>query len=120
MRSHRRRGPLEHVLVASDHSELESVMALLAFLPEHAYGQVYVETPADRQLPPLPAPPRVTVTRLARPAGTAPGLLLAAAVDGWVSEWMPDDPDADRLVTLWCGGTVHDLVDPVAAPFERL
>jgi NADPH-dependent ferric siderophore reductase len=120
MRAHRRRGPLEHVLVACDHSELESVMALLAFLPEHAYGQVYVETPADRQLPPLPAPARVTVTRLVRPVGTAPGRVLATAVDGWVAEWMPEDSCAERAVTLWGGATVRDLVDLVAAPLEKL
>jgi NADPH-dependent ferric siderophore reductase len=122
MRSHRRRGPLEHVLVAGDLADLEAVSALLAFLPADAYGQVFVETPADAPLAPLPAPARVTVTRIARPLDAEPGRLLARAVDGWVAEWCPGEPDAARAVAMWVGASARDLLDldPVGTPLERL
>ena len=120
MRSHRRRGPLEHVLVAGDLDDLTAITALLAMLPAHAYGQVYVETPADTELPALAAPARVTVTRLARPLDAERGVQLAGAVAGWVAEWVPDEPVYERLVTLWIGATACDRVAVVDAPLERL
>jgi NADPH-dependent ferric siderophore reductase len=122
MRAHRR-GPLEHVLVAGDLEELGAIHALLAFLPEHAYGQVYVETPADRQLPPLPAPARVTVTRVPRPAGAEPGALLAQTVTAWVAEWLPEEADERRTVSMWVGATATRgpaQLDAVRMPLERL
>lgn len=120
MRSHRRRGPLEHVLVAGDLDDLEAITALLALLPAHAYGQVYVEVPAEADLPDLHAPARVTVTRLARPLDAERGVALAGAVAGWVAEWVPDEPVYERLVTLWIGATARERVDTLDAPLERL
>jgi len=120
MRPHRRRGPLEHVLVAGDLADTASMSALLACLPAHAYGQVYVEVPAGTELVELAAPPRVSVNLLTRDPDAEPGRLLAAAVAGWVGEWAPEQPDAARAVTLWVGATVRDHVDPLGAPLQLL
>jgi NADPH-dependent ferric siderophore reductase len=120
MRSHRRRTPLEHVLVAGDLSELESVRALLALLPDTAYGQVYVELDAADELPPVASPPRVTVSRVTRAAHEQVGGPLTEAVAGWTAEWMPDEPAAERAVSLWLGGSVTEGVPTLGARLERL
>lgn len=118
MRPHRRRGPLQHVLVAGSFEELPAIEALLSLLPDTAYGQVLVESSSDLELPVLAAPPRVTITRLARTESDEPGSLLAAAVHGWLAEWMPDEPDPGRAVTLWVGGSARGRVDPAGASVE--
>lgn len=120
MRPHRRRGPLQHILVAGSSDELPAIEALLFLLPETTYGQVLIESPADLDLPALARPGRVTVTRLARAQDDEPGVLLADAVHGWLAEWMPDEPDAARVFTIWVGGTARDRVDPAGAQLETL
>ncbi|MXG89461.1 SIP domain-containing protein [Nocardioides flavescens] len=120
MRPHRRRGPLEHVLVAGDLADAPAVATLLACLPDHAYGQVYVEVPVGTATVDLAAPPRVSVNLLTRDPDAEPGRLLAAAVAGWVGEWAPEETDPARAVTLWVGATVRDHVDPLGAPLQLL
>ena len=120
MRPHRRRGPLQHVLVAGGHEELPAIETLLVLLPETAYGQVLVETPPQIDLPALSAPARVAVARLARAETDEPGTRLAGAVHAWLAEWMPEEPDSDRVVTLWAGGSVRRRVDPAGATLESL
>lgn len=121
MRPHRRRGPLQHVLVAGSFEELPAIEVLLHMLPDSAYGQVLVESPADAELLPiLAAPPRVTITRLARTQSDEPGSVLAAAVQGWLAEWMPDEPDMARACTIWVGEAARDRVDAASARLETL
>jgi NADPH-dependent ferric siderophore reductase len=108
------------VLVAGDLADATSMSALLACLPEHAYGQVYVEVPAGTEAVELAAPARVSVNLLTRDPDAEPGRLLAAAVSGWVGEWVPEEPDPARAVTLWVGATVRDRVDPLGAPLQLL
>lgn len=120
MRPHRRRGSLQHVLVAGSFEELPAIQALLFLLPETAYGQVLVETPPHLDLSPLDRPARVAVTRLARSETGEPGSLLADAVQGWLAEWMPDQPDPARTFTLWVGGSARGRVDPAGAQLESL
>lgn len=120
MRSHRRRTPLEHVLIAGDVTELDAITALLALLPEGAYGQVYVESSdADRPAV-LAAPPRVTVTHVRRGEHHVIGEPLSAVVECWVAEWMPDEPQAERTIAIWAGGTVTGGVPTLGARLERL
>lgn len=120
MRSHRRRGPLEHVLVAADLDELPAVRLLLAGLPADSYGQVYVELPQGAELPVLDAPARVQVNRVLRPVGAEAGARLAAAVDGWVAEWAPDEADLGRAVSLRIGISARHRLAPVGAPLLPL
>lgn len=119
MRSHRRRTPLEHVLIAGDVTELDSIRALLALMSDSAYGQVYVETAESDELPALAAPPRVTVNRVARTERHEVGDPVSAAVSSWIAEWMPDEPAPDRIVSIWAGASV-DAVPTVGARLERL
>lgn len=121
MRSHRRRAPLEHVLVAADVAELDAIRSLLALLPETAYGQVYVEVADHDELPAIPAPPRVTVNPVRREQQQPIGEQLSAAVAGWVGEWIPEEPPTDRAVSMWLGSTVAATHEPVIdARLERL
>jgi len=120
MRSHRRRAPLDHVLIAGDVTELDSIRALLALLPEQAYGQVYVESTAADVQATLLAPPRVTVSHLVRAEHHVIGEALSSAVDCWVAEWMPDDPQPEREIAIWAGGTVTAGVPTLGARLERL
>ena len=120
MRSHRRRGPLEHILVAGSLHDLPAIEALLVLMPETVYGQVILETPAEAPAVKLSAPPRVTVTQLVCTDETESGELLAAATQSWLAEWMPADPDADRAVTLWVGASARGRVHPTGAKLETL
>ncbi len=108
MRPHRRRGPLQHVLVAGSFDELPVIEAVLLLLPKTAYGQVLVETPEHLELPALELPPRMTVARLARGLDDEPGSLVATAVQAWLEEWTPAEPDPARAVTAWVGGVACD------------
>jgi hypothetical protein len=128
MRSHRRRHPVPHVLIAGDAGDLDAIGRLLGELPADAYGQVIVEADV---LPVLATPARVTVSCLtpaARPDGQQPlvlaarGTLLLEAVRGWVAEWMPEELDDDRSVALWVGGRANPRVDALCEglPVARL
>lgn len=120
MRPHRRRGPLEHILVAGNDQELAAIEALLLLLPPTTYGQVLVETAPGTELQPLSTPARVTVTQLERSATDVSGDLLTTAVHGWLAEWMPEEPDLARAVTVWVGGSARHRVDPAGTTVESL
>lgn len=120
MRPHRRRGPLQHVLVAGSFDELPVIEAVLLLLPKNAYGQVLVETPQHIDLPALEMPPRMTVARLARRPDDEPGLLVAAAVQAWLEEWTPGEPDPARTVTAWVGGVACNPFDFAGADIQNL
>lgn len=123
MRSHRRRSPIEHILLAGEIEDLGAIQAVLAVLPADAYGQVLLEVDTLDQAPVVIAPLRVTVVLLEREhpreaAGELPvprGARLADAVGAWVAEWMPADADADRVVTLWIGGRASDPLNALCA-----
>jgi hypothetical protein len=87
----RRRSPDRHVLVASG-DDLVELRMTLALLPANAYGTVIVDTP------PLDvnAPSRMTVTQV-RPGA------LDAAVQAWVSEWMPEEGCSVGSNLAWMG-----------------
>ncbi|WP_291524152.1 hypothetical protein [Branchiibius sp. NY16-3462-2] len=105
MRSHRRRVPLEHVLVAGHIADLDDIAVALALLPEDAYGQVLIEGP-EGSISTLTAPPRVSIHRV-DPVTSS----LERAVAAWVAEWVPQELDLRRTVTVWLGGHASNLVD---------
>lgn len=86
------------MLLVGSSDDLLTLRSMLAVLPADAYGQVLVETTPGEVLSPLDAPARVTVQAIAR--GTA-----ARALDLWVQEWLPHEPDARRAVCVWIGAT---------------
>lgn len=96
VRSHRRRSPVDHVLIAGRVADLACVRAAVAMLPADAYGQVYVQAPAGTDLD-LCAPARITVHRVDETAS------LSDAVDAWVAEWIPEERDPKRRTMLWIG-----------------
>lgn len=120
MRSRRHPGPLTHVLVAGDASELEAVQALLCLLPERAYGQVYLEAEPGTEVPDLARPARVGLTAVVRDAAAEPGARLSAAVAAWAEEWMVGEHDPAREVSVWVGGSVRWDAAPVQGQLERL
>jgi len=108
------------VLVAGDVTELDSVRAVLLLLPETTYGQVYVELTEGDELPDLARPARVNLTPVVRDPGSAPGERLGAAVAAWSGEWMTDEPDPTREVSVWVGATVRWESMPLDGLLDRL
>lgn len=105
VRSHRRRLPLEHVLVAGHIADLDDIAVALALLPDDAYGQVFIEGPEESTAR-LTAPARVSIHRI-DPVTSS----LDQAVAAWVAEWVPQEPDLRRTVTVWLGGHAAGTVN---------
>lgn len=105
VRSHRRRCPLQHILIAGQLADLDEISLALALLPPDTYGQVLVEAPAG-SLVPLIAPPRVSIQRIDPATGS-----LAGAVAAWAAEWVPDEPDPRRTVSAWLGSHARQSID---------
>ncbi|MET1037006.1 MAG: SIP domain-containing protein [Aeromicrobium sp.] len=119
MRSHRRRQPIEHALVAGDVGDLPGIVTALAWLPADTYGQVFIEVGPDEELPLLAAPPRMTVHRLER-SSAGDGVAAGRAVAAWAGEWIPDEPDERRTVTIWVGERVDLSCPEIMGLAERL
>ena len=120
MGSRHRARSRDRVFIAGDLADLTAIQHVLALLPDDAYGQVYLEVLDERDIVPLDAPSRVTVTwlpRVMRPSAIRPlafaahGEALATAIAGWVGEWMPGAADtegesaqaSDHSVIMWLG-----------------
>lgn len=112
MRSHRRRLPVEHVMIAGRAADLDDLRAALAVLPADAYGQVFVAASADatRQ---LRSPARVTIHRVSDET-------LANAVEAWIAEWAPCRPDPQRRVAVWLGAHARAALDTSQHGLEDL
>ena len=127
--------PSTRVLLAGDATELPDIVAMLATLPDNAYGQVFIEAALPEDVRPVPAPSRVTVTWLLRCSRASRlgslvfadhGEALAVALVAWAGEWLTDDglaaADAPTRVWIGCGASpwveraravLHDL-EPAA------
>lgn len=105
VRAHRRRSPLNHVLIAGYLADVDEISVALALLPDDTYGQVLIEAPTG-SLMAVTAPPRVSIQRIDPMTGS-----LAEAVSAWVAEWIPDEPDPRREVTVWLGQHARGQVD---------
>lgn len=128
-----------HLLLAGDAHDAPELRRLIAMLPRHAYGQVYVEvgaTGGQRHVDParweLPQGMSLTVLRRS-PGSPRPrrGRLLAAALAAWADEWLPDggcrcagpfalwvgcaaSPDVERLCR-----SLNDRLDLAPAHLHR-
>lgn len=107
------------MLIAGDVHDLPGIATALAWMPSDAYGQVVIEASADHELPVLSAPLRVTVHRV-EPSSEGAGIAAGRAVASWVSEWIPDEPDAQRAVTIWVGARVDQRCPELLGLVERL
>ena len=107
------------MLLAGDVADVAAIEAALAWLPADAYGQVLIEAGADDELPVFGAPLRVTVHRIRRSAD-GDGVAAGRAVAAWVEEWMPEEPDERRLVSIWVGQRVEPGCPHINALVERL
>lgn len=107
-------------LVTADESSLAELEAFLTTLPLCASGRVFIEVPEQSDISVVEAPPRMTVTWLARSSrsgapGTgrpcAPGTALARATCAWADEMLCDS-ELSTNVTLLGGylGTA-DIVE---------
>lgn len=85
------------VLAAGGVEDLAEMQEWLNELPADAYGQVFVE--GDAKFEALSVPAGVSVNRV--PVFVEPGVALAAAVDGWLGEWVWVEADVDRSLHLW-------------------
>ena len=85
--------------MVADHADLRDVEQLLADLPRDAYGQVFLTVPTATSVM-VAAPPRVAVCLL---PGDEPASGLCAALTGWASEWLPDEPWLDPRPVTWVG-----------------
>jgi len=118
MASRHRKRSRARVFIAGDHADLAAIQHILSVLPDGAYGQVFIEVLDERDVAPLDAPGRVTVTwlsRVTRPSALRPlafaahGEALAVAIAGWVGEWMPAAEESDETTVMWigCAGSAH-------------
>lgn len=107
------------MLIAGDMADLPGITAALVCLSADAYGQVLVEVAHDQTMPVLTAPPRVTVHRIdASPLGG--GIAVGQAVAAWVGEWIPDEIDERRAVTMWVGERVEVACPEILGLVERI
>jgi len=114
-------------LVTADENSLAELEAFLATLPLCASGRVFIEVPEQSDISVVEAPPRMTVTWLARSSrsgapGTgrpcAPGTALARATCAWADEMLCDG-EMSTNVTLLGGylGTA-DIVEHLTGTLE--
>lgn len=99
--SRRRRGPVDHVVLAGLADDLADLQLFLDVASTTTYGQVLIEVPAGAPAPTLVAPARVSVMCVRPAAGDPPGTALARAMNAWLHEWMPEIPESDRDTTVW-------------------
>lgn len=110
----RRRDPDRHLIVAHTDDGVDLQLAL-ALLPANAYGTVIIEAPADTASA-IAAPSRMAVVHV------RPGV-LDAAVDAWLTEWMPGEAPCEGTHRVWIGDHANldgELRGRLQWSFERL
>lgn len=119
-------------MLAGDGGDLAVLRRIVDRLPVDAYGQIYVEVGSAAQLEYWNVPAGMALQWLCRDeadgyfgAGAPHGELLARAVRGWVSEWIPESEKAHELpYVLWIGcaasGHVDRLYRELATSMEHL
>lgn len=112
-----RRPQVQHLITADEHSLADLELAL-ATLPMCAVGRVFIEVPEASDIGVITAPPRMTVTWLARTRrGARPratGEALRRAAIAWADEMLCDESGAGlRTEVILLGGWLStvDIVD---------
>lgn len=104
-------------LLAGDETVLAEIQALAATLPLCATGRIFVEVASEADVFELSAPPRMTVTWLARSArrgsvgsgrACARGEAVSRAARAWASEMLCDDPESAHI---WLGGDERGVAE---------
>ncbi|MGO2110839.1 MAG: SIP domain-containing protein [Pseudoclavibacter sp.] len=122
----KRKAPRTHFLIAGDSIDLPLLAGIASRLPIDAYGQVFVEVEHPMQVEAWSLPDNIAVSWLVREGteGMSPrGELLAGAVNGWVSEWMPDAAalhEAPYVIWIGCSASeyVGELADDLSQRLE--
>ncbi|GGA69053.1 hypothetical protein GCM10011490_19490 [Pseudoclavibacter endophyticus] len=122
----KRKVPRTHFLIAGDSVDLPLVAGIVSRLPVDAYGQVFVEVEHSAQVEVWTLPDNVAISWFVRDGadGIAPrGERLAAAVRGWMAEWMPEAEGAREAPSvMWIGCSasekIGDLADDLSRRFE--
>ena len=113
-----------HHLVTADENSLADLEVLLAALPLCATGRIFIEVADQADIGVVQAPPRMTVTWLARSArsgapgtgrGCAPGMALARATCAWADEMLCEDGAATNVTLLGGYLGTADIVDHLTA-----
>ncbi|WP_406249687.1 SIP domain-containing protein [Microbacterium sp. M] len=98
-----------HHLVTADENSLADLEVFLATMPLCATGRIFIEVADQTDIGTVQAPPRMTVTWLARSArsgapGTgrvcAPGTALSRATCAWADEMLCEDGAATNITLL--------------------
>ncbi|MFP7760853.1 siderophore-interacting protein [Marisediminicola sp. LYQ134] len=96
-------GTAKRVLLAGDETAAPAICRILETLPRDTRGQVFIEVASEKDVLPVAAPGRMTVTWLARDTrGTEHGVALNRAVRTWVSEMIvrPESDVADDITDI--------------------
>ncbi|AAT88526.1 hypothetical protein Lxx05600 [Leifsonia xyli subsp. xyli str. CTCB07] len=120
-------------LVVGDGTSLTELEAELALLPLCSRGRVFVEVEDVREVIPLAAPMRMTVTWLVRTERTgrpgtsercAHGEAAMRAVRAWAAEMLCDGPGQTRAIVMGSWELVTEirehLTDTVGMPVEAI
>ena len=100
--------PERHLLIG-DARDLPLLRVLLASLPRHATGEVFVELP-DARRPILPAPAGISTRYLRRRPGELPGTRACAAFESWVGEWVHGEHESPEAHAVFLGLAGNPLV----------
>lgn len=101
-----------HVLLAGDSGDLQTIRRHLAALPDDAYGQAYLEVRTAAEICDLTSPPGVTVVWLPRDevpscldgaAMSMHGERIVHALSAWMMEWITEESRDRPQLSIWVG-----------------
>jgi NADPH-dependent ferric siderophore reductase len=87
----------QRLLLAGTERDVAAISAVLDGIPRESRGQVFIEVESERDIVPLDAPGRFTVTWLVRDRGQE----LRRSVDAWLSEMLPTSGLDEHAVYAW-------------------
>ena len=87
----------DRILLAGDEHALETIRVILATLPAHSRGQVFIEVQSEVDIETILAPGRFAVCWLVRDRGQA----LRRSLDAWLAEMLPVSAFGESTVYSW-------------------
>lgn len=116
-----------HHLVTADENALADLEVFLATLPLCATGRIFIEVADQADIGTVQAPPRMTVTWLARSTrsgapgtgrGCAPGMALSRATCAWADEMLCEDAGATHVTLLGGYLGTADIVEHLTTALD--